>query len=70
MLEGLCGKDEKKWKEVLDAGRVAIESRINLWDGMYTFTDIQGAQCVECLFTICFFFFRAGIYNQIKANKL
>ncbi len=35
MLEGLCGNDEKKWKEVIDAGRVAIESRIKLWDGIY-----------------------------------
>jgi len=35
MTELLCGTDEQKWKEAIDAAKKAIEARIGLWDGIY-----------------------------------
>lgn len=34
MIEHLCGKNEKKWQEVEEAARLALDSRIKLWDGI------------------------------------
>jgi hypothetical protein len=34
LLRGLCGGDERKWRESRVAAREAIEERIRLWDGV------------------------------------
>ncbi len=42
MTANLCGTDEQKWKEVVDATLVALQSRIALWDGACN--DIRSRQ--------------------------
>ena len=32
MIEELCGKDKKKWKEAEIASKKGLEMRIKLWD--------------------------------------
>ncbi|MCC9166048.1 DUF3050 domain-containing protein [Pontibacter harenae] len=34
MVDELCGDDDEKWQEALDAAKVCIEQRIKLWDGI------------------------------------
>ena len=35
MTEQLCGNDEKKWSEATAETVASLQSRINLWDGVY-----------------------------------
>ena len=35
MMEALCGDDSKKWNEVLEISKLALQHRIALWDGIY-----------------------------------
>jgi hypothetical protein len=35
MIEMLCGTDQKKWHEVLDVSKQALQHRIALWDSIY-----------------------------------
>ncbi|MCT4629489.1 DUF3050 domain-containing protein [Winogradskyella sp.] len=35
MIEMLCGTDQKKWHEVLDISKQALQHRIALWDSIY-----------------------------------
>ncbi len=35
MIEALCGDDSKKWNEVLEISKLALQHRIALWDGIY-----------------------------------
>ena len=39
MIQHLCGKDSKKWDEVLIFSKKALEFRINLWDGILSFLE-------------------------------
>lgn len=34
MVENLCGEDDKKWEEVLDTAKIALEQRLKLWDSV------------------------------------
>ncbi len=31
----LCGQDEKKWSDAIEASIISLQSRIHLWDGVY-----------------------------------
>jgi len=35
MVSDLCGDDERKWSEAEDAARIALEERLQLWDGIH-----------------------------------
>jgi hypothetical protein len=35
MIEALCGDDARKWNEVLEVSKLALQHRIALWDGIY-----------------------------------
>lgn len=35
MMEALCGDNSKKWNEVLEISKLALQHRIALWDGIY-----------------------------------
>lgn len=35
MIEALCGDDARKWNEVLEVSKLALQHRIVLWDGIY-----------------------------------
>ncbi|GAB4155500.1 MAG: DUF3050 domain-containing protein [Winogradskyella sp.] len=35
MIEALCGDDDRKWEEVLEISKLALQHRIALWDGIY-----------------------------------
>jgi hypothetical protein len=34
MIEKLCGQDQNKWNEALEASKTALNHRIALWDGI------------------------------------
>ena len=34
MIDELCGTDEKKWKEVAEISKLALQKRIGLWDAI------------------------------------
>jgi hypothetical protein len=34
MVEDLCGSDERKWEQAAQAGELAINARLALWDGI------------------------------------
>ena len=34
MIENLCGNDDKKWADCLEAAYKALETRLGLWDGI------------------------------------
>ncbi|MDY2586997.1 DUF3050 domain-containing protein [Winogradskyella aquimaris] len=35
MIVALCGSDARKWEEVLEVSKLALQHRIALWDGIY-----------------------------------
>ena len=39
MIQHLCGKDSKKWDEVLIFSKKALELRIKFWDGILSFLE-------------------------------
>ncbi len=41
LLNGLCGGDEKKIAEAIDAARKAVEARIKFWDGVLIAINAQ-----------------------------
>ena len=34
MIKNLCGENETKWNEVIEASKQALQMRINLWDSI------------------------------------
>ena len=34
MIKNLCGENERKWNEVIEASKQALQMRINLWDSI------------------------------------
>ena len=34
MINELCGDDDKKWSEALNASKSSLKQRINLWDSI------------------------------------
>ena len=45
MIRELCGDDDKKWNEVLEVSKAALQQRINLWDEIAA--KIQEEKLVE-----------------------
>lgn len=41
LLNGLCGGDEKKIAEAIDAAKLAVEARIKFWDGVLLAINAQ-----------------------------
>jgi hypothetical protein len=34
MIKELCGDDEKKWNDAIEISKMALQKRIDLWDGI------------------------------------
>jgi hypothetical protein len=46
MIEELCQNDSKKWDEVLESTKLALEYRIRLWDGVQKKINIESLSLI------------------------
>lgn len=46
MISELCGNDDKKWAEVTEFAIMAMEKRIQLWDGIQTAISVNESELI------------------------